>query len=298
MQSAGWQIFGGCRLKKTHGPLGCKAALLGVLDPKDQRDQRDHATLQPEAIATAMATGPTLSDRMSINSQIEHLQAKYVGTGHADLTRFEWALNIHRDSYASYVGHHNMLAYFATVENEVGGVEGCREGPHACVGCTRMPCMGGAHPCASGTLQWSTYKGCKSCVKLWSYPHGVRIGSRRTGQGGARRACACMVQADVRAGHSPANPLHMPCLPALLCCYLISPSGGSSMSSCKRCCFLAASRPSARMRSRRRRTRRRRTRTRAEPGPSPHPRQCLVGGTRLEVVANLWAALPHPSLCQ
>lgn len=58
---------------------------------------------------------------MSINSQIEHLQAKYVGTGHADLTRFEWAINIHRDSYASFVGHHNMLAYFATVQNESTG---------------------------------------------------------------------------------------------------------------------------------------------------------------------------------
>ena len=68
-----------------------------------------------------MASGPTLSDRMSINSQIEHLQAKYVGTGHADLTRFEWAINIHRDSYASYIGHHNMLAYFSTVENESSG---------------------------------------------------------------------------------------------------------------------------------------------------------------------------------
>ena len=27
------------------------------------------------------------SDRFNINSQLEHLQAKYVGTGHADLTR-------------------------------------------------------------------------------------------------------------------------------------------------------------------------------------------------------------------
>lgn len=60
----------------------------------------------------------TLSDRFNINSQIEHLQAKYVGTGHADLTKFEWALNIHRDSYASYIGHHPMLSYFAVVENE------------------------------------------------------------------------------------------------------------------------------------------------------------------------------------
>ncbi|KAF5839554.1 splicing factor 3B subunit 10-domain-containing protein [Dunaliella salina] len=60
----------------------------------------------------------TLSDRMSINTQIEHLQSKYVGTGHPDISRFEWALNIHRDSYASYIGHHPMLAYFSTVENE------------------------------------------------------------------------------------------------------------------------------------------------------------------------------------
>ncbi|KAF4354144.1 hypothetical protein F8388_004156 [Cannabis sativa] len=42
------------------------------------------------------------SDRFNINSQLEHLQAKYVGTGHADLNRFEWAVNIQRDSYASY----------------------------------------------------------------------------------------------------------------------------------------------------------------------------------------------------
>jgi splicing factor 3B subunit 5 len=46
------------------------------------------------------------------------MQAKYVGTGHADLNRFEWAVNIHRDSYASYVGHHHMLGYFSVAENE------------------------------------------------------------------------------------------------------------------------------------------------------------------------------------
>ncbi len=46
------------------------------------------------------------------------MQAKYVGTGHADLSRFEWAVNIHRDSYASYIGHHPMVCYFAVAENE------------------------------------------------------------------------------------------------------------------------------------------------------------------------------------
>lgn len=63
------------------------------------------------------------SDRFNINSQLEHLQAKYVGTGHADLSRFEWAVNIQRDSYASYIGHYPMLAYFAIAENESIGRE-------------------------------------------------------------------------------------------------------------------------------------------------------------------------------
>ncbi len=63
----------------------------------------------------------TLSDRFNIVSQLEHLQAKYVGTGHADLNRFEWAVSMHRDSYASYVGHHHMLLYFAVAENESVG---------------------------------------------------------------------------------------------------------------------------------------------------------------------------------
>jgi splicing factor 3B subunit 5 len=36
-----------------------------------------------------------------------------VGTGHADTTKFEWASNIHRDSYASYVGHPPLLEYMA-----------------------------------------------------------------------------------------------------------------------------------------------------------------------------------------
>ena len=63
----------------------------------------------------------TLQDRFNINSQLEHLQAKYVGTGHADLGRFEWAVNVHRDSYASYIGHHSLVSYFAIAENESVG---------------------------------------------------------------------------------------------------------------------------------------------------------------------------------
>ncbi|KAK2633253.1 hypothetical protein EUGRSUZ_L00218 [Eucalyptus grandis] len=47
------------------------------------------------------------SDRFNINSQLEHLQVKYVGTGHADLNRFEWAVNIQRDSFARSSGARN-----------------------------------------------------------------------------------------------------------------------------------------------------------------------------------------------
>ncbi|CAA7401311.1 unnamed protein product [Spirodela intermedia] len=62
-------------------------------------------------------------DRLTIDSQLEHLQAEYVGTGHADLNRFGWAVNIQRDSYASYIGHYPLLSCFASAENESVGWE-------------------------------------------------------------------------------------------------------------------------------------------------------------------------------
>jgi splicing factor 3B subunit 5 len=59
-----------------------------------------------------------MGDRYNIHSQLEHLQSKYIGTGHADTTKWEWQTNQHRDSYASYVGHFDMLNYFSIAENE------------------------------------------------------------------------------------------------------------------------------------------------------------------------------------
>ena len=53
--------------------------------------------------------------------RLEHLQARYVGTGHPDLHRYDWLSNIQRDTYASLVGHHNMLQYVALCENESVG---------------------------------------------------------------------------------------------------------------------------------------------------------------------------------
>jgi splicing factor 3B subunit 5 len=61
------------------------------------------------------------ADKLRAQQQLEQLQARYVGTGHADTTKFEWTSNIQRDSYASYVGHPPMLSYMAI------GMGECRE---------------------------------------------------------------------------------------------------------------------------------------------------------------------------
>ena len=50
-----------------------------------------------------------MGDRFNILSQMEHLQSKYQGTGHADSTKFEWAAHQHRDTFASLMGHQVTL---------------------------------------------------------------------------------------------------------------------------------------------------------------------------------------------
>merc|ERR1712055_1245562 len=57
-------------------------------------------------------------ERYNIHSQLEHLQSKYIGTGHADTTKFDWLTNQARDSCASHIGHFDMINYFALAENE------------------------------------------------------------------------------------------------------------------------------------------------------------------------------------
>lgn len=50
------------------------------------------------------------------NTPLDQLTARYVGTGHADMTRHEWAEHQHRDSIASYLGHSSIVEYFALAE--------------------------------------------------------------------------------------------------------------------------------------------------------------------------------------
>jgi len=64
-----------------------------------------------------------MTARDNINAQLEHLQSKYVGTGHGDTGKFEWITNQHRDSFTSYVGHPSLLAYFAIAEGNAIGRE-------------------------------------------------------------------------------------------------------------------------------------------------------------------------------
>lgn len=61
-----------------------------------------------------VAMGPP--NQQQLSTPLDQLTARYVGTGHADMTRHEWAEHQHRDSIASYLGHSSILEYFALAE--------------------------------------------------------------------------------------------------------------------------------------------------------------------------------------
>ena len=54
-----------------------------------------------------------MADKLRTIQNLEAMQARYIGTGHADTTKYEWVSNIVRESYASYIGHPPMLSYMA-----------------------------------------------------------------------------------------------------------------------------------------------------------------------------------------
>ncbi|KAL7270541.1 hypothetical protein RUND412_006748, partial [Rhizina undulata] len=59
-----------------------------------------------------------MADKLRATQQLEQLQARYVGTGHADTTKFEWVSNVHRDTLASYIGHPPLLEYMSVATGE------------------------------------------------------------------------------------------------------------------------------------------------------------------------------------
>ncbi|KAL1613840.1 hypothetical protein SLS54_010246 [Diplodia seriata] len=53
------------------------------------------------------------ADKLRTQQQLEQLQARYVGTGHADTSPFEFKTNYMRDYRASVVGHPELLQHTA-----------------------------------------------------------------------------------------------------------------------------------------------------------------------------------------
>ncbi len=72
-------------------------------------------------VETTTKTRKMAADRFNFNKSWEHIQNKHVGTGHSDITKFEWAVNQHRDTIASYLGHYDMISYFSVAQNESNG---------------------------------------------------------------------------------------------------------------------------------------------------------------------------------
>lgn len=46
------------------------------------------------------------------------VHARYTGTGHADLTKWEWATHQHRDTFSSIVAHPALTSFVALADNE------------------------------------------------------------------------------------------------------------------------------------------------------------------------------------
>ncbi|CAE7109641.1 unnamed protein product [Rhizoctonia solani] len=59
--------------------------------------------------------------RYTANTQLEHLHARYTGTGHADITKYEWLTHQHRDTSASIVGHPPLTTYLSIADGEATG---------------------------------------------------------------------------------------------------------------------------------------------------------------------------------
>lgn len=53
------------------------------------------------------------ADKLRTQQQLEQLQARYVGTGHADTSPFEFKTNYMRDYRSSIVGHPELLQHTA-----------------------------------------------------------------------------------------------------------------------------------------------------------------------------------------
>ncbi|OLL24941.1 hypothetical protein NEOLI_003143 [Neolecta irregularis DAH-3] len=59
-----------------------------------------------------------MADKLHQQSQLEQLKSRHVGIGDADISRYEWQANIHRDTLSSIIGHPSSLELLALAEGE------------------------------------------------------------------------------------------------------------------------------------------------------------------------------------
>lgn len=57
-------------------------------------------------------------DKEIESKELKDLQSKYLGTVHADPTKFEWLVNRQRKILRTIVARSDMVNYFAIAENE------------------------------------------------------------------------------------------------------------------------------------------------------------------------------------
>jgi len=78
---------------------------------RDSTSRRKTAFLNDIAsrFALTMATNGLSTDQ---------LKARYGGTGHADMSKYDWMTSQHRDTYASHMGHYDQMVYLSTAQNQ------------------------------------------------------------------------------------------------------------------------------------------------------------------------------------
>ncbi|KAM6498632.1 Splicing factor 3B subunit 5/RDS3 complex subunit 10, partial [Amanita muscaria] len=59
--------------------------------------------------------------RYTANTQLEHLHARYSGTGKSSTHSQHWLTHQHRDSLSSIVGHPALTSYVAIADGEAIG---------------------------------------------------------------------------------------------------------------------------------------------------------------------------------
>ncbi|KAF9077494.1 splicing factor 3B subunit 5, partial [Rhodocollybia butyracea] len=56
--------------------------------------------------------------RYTANTQLEHLHARYTGTGNTDPPDSDWLTHQHRDTLSSIVGHSTLTSFLAIADGE------------------------------------------------------------------------------------------------------------------------------------------------------------------------------------